>query len=124
MIETRRFGRRRHAASEQRHFSLATELGAVNRHLRAAAAAPPIRHFPPHKPAHRTGRSASGFLPWGVWSGRSSSGGNMMAIDGAELRREVEMPRVETLRGVAGRNAGFQSLGEIPLQICCRCSVK
>ena len=43
-----------------------------------------------------------------------------MAIDGAELRCEAEMPRVETLRGVAGRNTGFQSLGEIPLQICCR----
>jgi len=59
-------------------------------------------------------------MPWAVSNGRSSSGGNIMAIDGAELRCEAEMPRVETLRGVAGRNTGFQSLEEIPLQTCCR----
>jgi hypothetical protein len=44
-----------------------------------------------------------------------------MAFDGAEIRREADMPRVQTMRGMAGRSAEFQSLGETPLQICCRC---
>ena len=47
-----------------------------------------------------------------------------MAIDGAELRREAKTPRVQALRVAAARSAGFQSLGEIALQICCRCSGK
>jgi len=45
-----------------------------------------------------------------------------MAIDGAELRREAKTPRVQALRVAAARSVGFQSLGEIALQICCRCS--
>ena len=61
-------------------------------------------------------------MRWAVSNGRSNSGGEQMAIDGTELRREAEMPRVQTLRGGAGRSAGFQSLEEIMLQICCRCS--
>jgi len=60
-------------------------------------------------------------MRWAVSNGRSS-GGAQMAIDGAELRREAKTPRVQALRVAAARSVGFQSLGEIALQICCRCS--
>ena len=47
-----------------------------------------------------------------------------MAFEGAEIGCEAKTPRVQALRVAAARRAGFQSLGEIPLQICCRCSIK
>jgi hypothetical protein len=47
-----------------------------------------------------------------------------MAFDGGKLSRDAKTPRVQTLRGMAGRSAEFQSLGETPLQICCRCTSK